>query len=152
VQRDGRPRIQIPGIANEQFLDAFKVLDECLVTDVPAYGMTRPFMGPAALTARTGGPRHQPDARGREVGQPAFAEGVIENFMDVQDQNPTGVSTSMCSTIRARWQLEQSPRYFEVAYDIARRSNARNSAKPYCTPWKITRLLARPAKRDRSRD
>ncbi|MCC6486287.1 MAG: hypothetical protein IT364_02195 [Candidatus Hydrogenedentes bacterium] len=120
------PGIQIPGIANEPFLDAFKVLDECLVTDVPAYGMTRPFMGPGGAyganwwaldTSLT-------LAGAMWVNQP-FAEGVIENFMDVQDQNPDGrIDLYGGSTIRGQvGSLSSLPRYFEVACDIARRSN-----------------------------
>ena len=40
------PRVSLPGIRQADFADAFKVLDECLITNVPVHGFTYPVMGP----------------------------------------------------------------------------------------------------------
>ena len=38
--------LDMPGIRREDFEDAFAVLDELIVRDLPRYGFEYPFMGP----------------------------------------------------------------------------------------------------------
>ena len=40
------PKVRIPGISQADFADAFKVLDERLITNVPVCGFPYPIMGP----------------------------------------------------------------------------------------------------------
>ena len=88
------PRISVPGLTQAQLPDAFKVLDECLVVEVPAYGFSYPFMkasadgqygdyawpyGDTALTA----------AAAAWVNQ-GFAENVMRGTAEIQSVNPDG--------------------------------------------------------------
>lgn len=88
------PKISVPGLTQAHFEDAFKVLDECLVIDVPAYGFPYPFMkagadglygdyawpyGDTILTA----------ASAAWVNQ-HFAENVLRGAAEIQAQNPDG--------------------------------------------------------------
>jgi hypothetical protein len=40
------PKVTLPGIDQAGFADAFKVLDGCLIGNVPVHGFTEPVMGP----------------------------------------------------------------------------------------------------------
>lgn len=40
------PKVMLPGIEQATFADAFKVLEECLISNVPVHGFTEPVMGP----------------------------------------------------------------------------------------------------------
>ncbi len=119
------PRIQIPGIAQATFADAFKVLDECLVMDVPLFGFDHPYMAPGGAY---GSNWWQLDtslnlAGAKWVNQ-AFAEGVIRGFASVQSQNPDGrIDLWGGGSVRGQTAVSSScPRLFETAYDVARRS------------------------------
>ncbi len=147
------PKITIPSIDQSGFQDAFNVLDECLVTDVPAAGMSYPFMGPGGAY---GANWWQLDtgltlAGAKWVNQ-EFAEGVIKSLMAVQSQNPDGrIDLWGGAPIRGQVaSLSSIPRYFEVAYDVARRSNdpafqidVLDSMTRYMNYW------LSPAKRDK---
>jgi hypothetical protein len=120
------PRLTLPGIAQAEFQDAFTVLDECLVTDVPAYGFSFPFMGPGGAY----GPcwwalDTSLNLAGAKWANQTFAEDVMRGFAGVQRQNPDGrIDLYGASPIRGQvGELSSLPRYFEAAYDVARRTD-----------------------------
>lgn len=122
------PHIQIPGIDQPTFADAFKILDECLVMDVPLFGFDHPYMAPGGAY---GSNWWQLDtslnlAGAKWVNQ-AFAEGVIRGFASVQSQNPDGrIDLWGGGSVRGQTAVSSScPRLFETAYDVARRSRDR---------------------------
>jgi hypothetical protein len=119
------PEVTLPGIRQEEFADAFAVLDECLVTDLPAHGFPTPVMGPGGAY----GPNWwQLDSSlnlaGAKWANQSFAEDTIRGFMAVQDQNPDGrIDLWGGAPIRGLpADLSSIPRYFEVAFNVARRS------------------------------
>lgn len=145
------PKVTIPGISQDGFADAFKVLDECLVIDVPTEGFTHPFMAPGgyygdhwyaldtSLTVNAV----------KWVNQ-SFAEGVMRGFRDVQAVNPDGriPGFGMLASGQVA-DISQTPRFFEVAYDVARRTrNASLRAEIYDTMRKYLDWWTSPAKRD----
>lgn len=119
------PRLSLPGVTQADFADAFAVLDECLVTDVPAFGFTEPFMSP-------GGAYHpgwwQLDTslnlEGAKWANQAFAEGVMRGFFATQAQNPDGRIDLYSGSAGHGMPLGFSsiPRYLEVGWNIARRT------------------------------
>lgn len=148
------PRIRIPGITQRDFHDAFKVLNECLVTNVPLNGFTYPFLAPGGAY---GSNWWQLDGSLNVAGvkwvNQKFVEDVMRGFSDVQSQNPDGrIDLWGGSTIRGEpGDVSSLPRFFEAAYDVARRSNDSllqniiyESMKKYLQYWFST------SKRDRS--
>lgn len=147
------PRICLPGIAQSDFAEAFKVLDECVVVDVPVAGFEHPFMAPGGAYGENW---WQLDGSlnlaGAKWVDQAFAEGVIRGFIGVQSQNPDG-RIDLWGGAPARGgpaDLSSLPRYFEAAYDIARRSGDTSlrertyqSMRAYLDWW------ISPVKRDR---
>jgi hypothetical protein len=120
------PQIQIPHLSQSGFADAFKVLDECLIVDVPNQGFNYPYMGPGGYY---GDLWHVLDTsmtlNGAKWANQSFAEGVMRGFREVQAEEPSGrIPGAGYRGERgqpADW--SQTPRFFEVAYDIARRTN-----------------------------
>jgi hypothetical protein len=148
------PQIQIPGISQQDFEDAFKVLDECIVTNVPLNGFNYPFMAPGGAY---GSNWWQLDGSlnvaGAKWTNRSFVENIIQGFAEVQAQNPDGrIDLWGGSTTRGQVaDVSSLPRYFEAAYDVARRSDdslLRNiiyeSMKKYLEYW------FSPAKRDKT--
>lgn len=82
------PRIVFPGITQEQFSDAFVVLDECLVMDEPRYGFSYPFIAPGG---HYGGCWWQLDAsismQGAKWVNQRFTENMLRGFSSVQRQD-----------------------------------------------------------------
>lgn len=119
------PQIQLPGISQKDFKDAFKVLDECLVTDIPLNGFNYPFLAPGGAY---GSNWWQLDGTlnvaGAKWANQKFAENVMRGFAGVQEQNPDGrIDLWGGSTVRGQSaDVSSLPRYFEAAYDVARRS------------------------------
>lgn len=119
------PHLTLPGVAPEHFQDAFKVLDECLWTDVPMFGFEYPVMGPGGGYGENW---WQLDSSLNVVGakwaNQSFAEGVVRGFAGVQAQNPDGrIDLWGGAPVRGQVSdLSSLPRFFEVAYDVARRS------------------------------
>ncbi len=119
------PRIQLPGISQDNFKDAFKVLDECLVTDVPLRGFNYPFLAPGGAYGENW---WQLDGSlnlaGAKWVDQQLAEGVIRGFTEVQNQNPDGrIDLWGGSPIRGQTgDVSSLPRYFEAAYDVFRRT------------------------------
>jgi len=119
------PQITIPGIAQADFQEAFNVLNECLVVDVPMAGFTYPYLCPGGAY---GWNWWQLDtslnvAGTKWVNQP-LSEGTLRGFIDVQAQNPDGrIDLWGSSPIRGGvGDVSSLPRYFEAAYDVARRT------------------------------
>lgn len=147
------PRVILPGISQKDFREAFKVLDECLVVDVPAAGFEHPFMGPGGAYGENWWQLDTSlNLAGAKWVNQEFAEGVIRGFIGVQSQNPDG-RIDLWGGAPARGEpadLSSLPRYFEVAYDIARRSGDTTLRERIChsmrayLDWWLS-----PVKRDR---
>ena len=119
------PKIMIPGISQAGFADAFKVLDEALVVDVPVNGFTYPVMGPGGYYGEHWWALDSSIAvTGAQWVNQSFAEGVMRGFRAVQAQNLDGrIDGSGVNRGNPVGDLSQTPRFFEVAYDVARRTN-----------------------------
>jgi len=144
------PSIDIPGIPQEDFRDAFKVLDECLYADVPIHGFAYPFMSP--------GGGYGPcwwefdtslNIAGAKWANQEFAEGVIRGFIGVQDPDGRFDLWGLSPMRGLAADSSAMPWYFEAAYDVARRSGDRElvgaiyqSMKAYVDWW------LSPVKRD----
>jgi len=145
------PQIMIPEISQLGFANAFKVLDECLVIDVPTEGFTHPFMAPGGYY---GDHWYELDTsitlNGSKWANQLFAEDVIRGFRDVQALNPDGRIPGF--GVLASGQvadISQTPRFFEVAYDVARRtSDVALRADIYDTAHKFLDWWTSPLKRD----
>jgi len=119
------PRLDVPGLSQQEFQDAFKVLDECLVVDVPLRGFNYPFLSPGGDYGENW---WQLDgslnlAGAKWVNQ-KFVDDVMRGFIEVQAQNPDG-RIDLWGKSPARGQVadvSSIPRYFEAAYDVARRT------------------------------
>lgn len=120
------PQLILPGIRQQEFEDAFKVLDECIVTDVPLNGFNYPYMAPGGAY---GSNWWQLDGSlnvaGAKWTNQQFVENIIRGFSEVQKQNPDGrIDLWGGSTTRGQVaDVSSLPRFFEAAYDVARRSN-----------------------------
>jgi hypothetical protein len=120
------PQIQVPGIAQHDFAEAFKVLDECLVTDVPVNGFNYPFMSPGGAYGTNWWQLDGSlNVAGAKWANQQLTEDVMRGFAGVQAQNPDGrIDLWGGSTGRGQFaDVSSLPRYFEAAYDVARRSN-----------------------------
>jgi hypothetical protein len=120
------PRISIPGISQKGFHDAFRVLDECLVTDVPMKGFNYPFLSPGGAYGQNW---WQLDgslniAGAKWVNQ-ELAENIMRGYAEVQEQNPDGrIDLWGGSPIRGQvGDVSSIPRFFEAAWDVARRTD-----------------------------
>jgi hypothetical protein len=119
------PQIYLPGISQADFKDAFQVLDECIVMDVPLNGFNYPFMAPGGAY---GSNWWQLDGSlnvaGAKWTNQKFVENIIRGFTEVQAQNPDGrIDLWGGSTVRGQVaDVSSLPRYFEAAYDVARRT------------------------------
>ena len=120
------PQITLPGISQDDFHDAFKVLDENIITDVPVFGFKYPVMGPGG---HYGENWWQLDSSlavsGAKWANQRFAENVMRGFKGVQEQNPDGrIDLWGGSAIRGQvGDASSLPRLLEVAYDVARRTD-----------------------------
>jgi hypothetical protein len=120
------PQIKLPGISQKDFNDAFKVLDECIIVNVPINGFNYPVMAPGgyygenwwALDASL-------NVAGSKWVNQKFVENLMRGFAEVQKQNPDG-RIDLWGGSPTRGQaadVSSLPRFFEAAYDVARRSN-----------------------------
>ena len=80
------PCVTIPGIPQEDFADAFRILDEALCADVPVHGFQYPFLGPGG---RYGHCWWEFDTSmnvaGAKWSNQEFVEGVIRGLIGIQD-------------------------------------------------------------------
>lgn len=148
------PTISLPGVSQKDFAEAFKVLDECLIADAPVAGFEYPVMAPGGAYGENW---WQLDsslnlAAAKWVNQ-AFAENAVRGFIGVQRQNPDGRIDLWggASARGAPADLSSLPRYFEIAYDVARRTGDKplrehiyQSMQAYLDWW------LSPVKRDRN--
>lgn len=121
------PKVTIPGISQAGFADAFKVLDECLAVDVPIYGFNYPVISPGGYYT-TGGWwlwDSSLNLAGAKWANQRFAENVMRGFHELQAENPDGRIDLMGQHgIRGQvGDMSALPWFFEVAYDVARRSS-----------------------------
>ena len=120
------PIIHIPGISQQDFKDAFKVLDECLVEDVPINGFNYPFMAPGGAYGENWWQLDGSlNVAGAKWANQKFVEDIMRGFAEVQAQNPDGrIDLWGGSPVRGEVaDVSSLPRYFEAAYDVASRSN-----------------------------
>jgi hypothetical protein len=139
------PQIRIPGITQQDFKDAFKVLDECIVTDVPLNGFNYPYMAPGGAYGTNWWQLDGSlNVAGAKWTNQKFTEDIIRGFAGVQSQNPDGrIDLWGGSTTRGQVaDVSSLPRFFEAAYDVARRSDdsllrnvAFESMKKYLEYW-----------------
>jgi hypothetical protein len=119
------PVIDLPGIAQADFQDAFHVLDECLIVNVPVFGFTYPVMGPGGAYGENWWQLDSSlNVAGAKWANQKFAEGVMRGFRDVQAQNPDG-RIDLYGGCAVRGQISDVsslPRLFEAGYDVARRT------------------------------
>ena len=126
--REVVPLVTLPNISQADFEDAFKVLDECLITNVPVHGFTYPVMAPGGAYGENWWQLDSSlNLAGSKWANQEFAEGVIRGFMAVQALNPDGrIDLWGGAPVRGTAaDLSSLPRYFEAAYDVARRTGDR---------------------------
>jgi hypothetical protein len=119
------PRVTIPGISQAGFANAFEALDRCLTTDVPIYGFNYPVMSPGGYY--TSGGWWQLDGSlavtGAKWANQRYVEDVMRGF--AEEQAPDGrIDAQGYFWIRGQVaDLSSLPKFLEVAYDVARRTN-----------------------------
>ena len=139
------PRVTVPCISQSDFRDAFKVLDECLIVNVPVLGFNYPVMGPGGAYGECWWQLDSSlNLAGAKWANQEFAENVIRGFIEVQRNNPDGrIDLWGGSPVRGQVaDMSSIPRYFEVAYAVACRSADRQlqeatyeSMKKYLAFW-----------------
>jgi len=121
------PKITLPGISQTGFHDAFRVLDECLTIDVPIYGFNYPVMSPGGYYTKGGWwlLDSSLNVTGAKWTNQRFAEDVMRGFRELQAENPDGrIDLTGQHGVRGQVaDLSQLPMFFEVAYDVARRTD-----------------------------
>ena len=122
------PHITLPGITQSDFQQAFNVLDECLVVNVPCNGFMYPLLAPGGAYGLNW---WQLDSSLNILGcmwaNPRAAENTVRGFIGVQAENPDGrIDLHGGSPIRGcPGDISSVPRYFEAAYAVACRSGDR---------------------------
>lgn len=89
------PKLSLPGITQDQFEDAFAILDEAVMYDhLPVNGFPTPFLAPGAAGAFYGKNWWVLDAslamHPLLWTAPEFCIRMMEGFADIQDANPDG--------------------------------------------------------------
>lgn len=134
------PKTTIPSISQAGFADALRVLEECLVVDVPTQGFNYPYMGPGGNYTDLW---HVLDTslslNGAKWVNQSFAEGVMRGIREIQEEEPDGRIPG-AGYRGERGQVSdwsQTPRFFEVAYDVAVTTPRcdRKSTRPCVSIW-----------------
>ena len=116
-------KLNFPGITQEQFEDAFAVLDECIATP-PCLGFIHPFMSPGG--DYDGGCWWERDSALTLSGycwlDQKFAENALENFTYVQKENGRIPLWGHDRVADFPEQLSAIPVIYEVARRICRRT------------------------------
>jgi Trehalase len=148
------PRISIPGISQTDFAAAFQTLDRNLIINVPAFGFSHPFVSPGGYY--TSGGWWEMDTSlattGAKWTNERFVEGIMEDFREVQLQNPDGrIDLYGRSPVRGQpADLSQVPDFFSVAFEIARRTSHLNlRTQIYLTMRDYLDWWLSPVKRDK---
>ena len=137
------PRVNIPGISQEEFADAFKILDEALCADVPVHGFKYPFLGPGGRYGRCWWIFDTSlNVNGAKWANQEFVEGVIRGLIGVQDPDGRFDLWGLSPMRGLAADSSAMPWYFEAAYDVARRTGDRDlvatiyrSMKAYLDWW-----------------
>ena len=120
-------KLNMPYIPQTEFADAFKVLDELIVRDLPRYGFRYPFMGPGGYY---GGCWWERDSSLTLLGyrwlDQGFCEKALENFTFVQKENGRIPLWGNDRVQDYDEQLSAIPVIFETALKICRRTNDRD--------------------------
>lgn len=116
------PRIDIPHLSQSGFADAFKVMDETLIVDVPLYGFTHPVNTPGAYEENWWTMDSSMALKGAKWSDQKFAENVLRGFRDVQAPDGRVPDRGYAGVRGQVGDFTQIPRIFEAAYDVARRS------------------------------
>jgi hypothetical protein len=136
------PKISFPGITQSDFQEAFNVLNECLITNLPVHGFAYPFMSPGGGYAKDW---WQLDGSltlsGAKWSNQLFAENVLRDFISVQ--KPDGrIPLYGPDNISLPFKVSSLPKLFEVGYAIVRRTNDKelvrklyNCLKKYLGWW-----------------
>lgn len=120
------PVIHLPGISQKGFQDAFRVLDECMVIDVPMRGFNYPFLAPGGVYGQCWWQLDGSlNVAGAKWVNQHFVENIMRGFAEVQAQNPDGrIDLYGGSVVRGQVaDVSSIPRFFEAAWDVARRSS-----------------------------
>lgn len=139
------PVVNLPGIKQNDFQQAFDILDECLVTDIPMKGFNYPFLAPGGAYGQSW---WQLDgslniAGAKWVNQ-KFVEDMMRGFAGVQSQNPDGrIDLWGGSPMRGTpANVSSLPRFFDAAFDVATRTKDRqlqelihDTMKKYLQYW-----------------
>jgi hypothetical protein len=150
------PQIVIPGVPQGSMERAFKVLDNNMVTDVPIFGFTYPVIDPGG--AYYGGGWWLIDSaiamNGTKWTNQSFVENAMRGFADVQTSNPdgridgSGIDWPNRGSVGNKSQL---PLFFDVAYDIERRTDDAGLRRDiYTMMRRYLDWWLSPVKRDRS--
>ena len=146
------PLINLPGIEQEDLQQAFDILDECLVTDVPMKGFNYPFLAPGG---KYGMSWWQLDASlniaGAKWVNQKLVEDMMRGFAGVQAQNSDGrIDLRGGSPIRGiPANVSSLPRFFDAAFDVASRTKDRQLQELiYDTMKKYLLYWFSPIKRD----
>ena len=116
-------RVELPGIPQAEFEDAFAVLRECTVTTLPCHGFTRPFMGPGGAYGSCWWERDSAlTLSGWRWVDQHFAENVLLDFADVQKENGRIPLWGNDRVEDYDEQLSAIPLLFEVALKTLRRT------------------------------
>jgi len=134
-------KIKFPGITQEQFEDAFAVLEECKAT--PCWGFVHPFMGPGGQYGNCWWERDSSlTLNGYCWLDQKFAENALENFTLVQKENGRIPLWGPDRVGELDEQLSAIPVIFDVARRICRRTNNKeyirkiyNMLKAYIGWW-----------------
>ncbi len=119
-------RLDFPGVSQQQFDDAFAVLNECRVDKLPVLGFTHPFMGPGGAYGACWWERDTAlTLSGYRWVDQAFCENVLRNFMAVQRPNGRIPLWGRDRVEDYDPELSAIPVLFEVAYKTLRRSTDR---------------------------
>ena len=144
--KDVVPKIILPGITQSDFQHAFDVLQGCVVTRLPVFGFTHPFMYPGGLYDKwwysidsihvlgitlPGVPYFEKywweedgslALSGAKWANEKFAENVLRDFIAVQ--KPDGrIPLFSPDTLSLPNKVSSLPVLFEVGYTIARRTS-----------------------------
>ena len=146
------PKIDLPGIEQSDFHDAFRVLDEALVVHVPVFGFPHPVFGPGGVYGENW---WQLDASlsvaGAKWANWELCENIVRGFRTVQLENPNGrIDLYGGSAIRGQvGDISSVPRFFEAGYDIARRAQNKDLTETiYLTMASYLDWWLSPVKRD----
>lgn len=122
------PDIVFPGLAQSDFQDAFNVLQECLVTEVPVSGFNHPFISPGGHYNNWWQLDASISLQAAKWANQEFAKNMLRNFIDVQ--KPDGRIPLYGLDEVPDWpECSSLPKLFEGAYAVLRHSGDKELAE-----------------------